>query len=245
MPYDNPTSLAQLRSLMADSYDGQPFWDADDVKDGLNQTLIWWNLLTGVWRRRETITLTVPNWDYALSGSLTYPLRVELDGRPLANGAIFAWDYGEPGWRTQTTLTGGDISTRVEQWAPVSLGEIAVWPAPGDASALGTLVIDGVADTPVLSAETDELELNEGWVDPLLGMALHLIAFKLRGPRWQATKIYRQQFLAAALDQNEQLTASRILRTYAGLDFGKLAKPRGGDGQGGDARTPQEVPSAG
>jgi hypothetical protein len=232
VPFSDPLRLADLRIRLADRYDGQPFWSPDDARDAINQTLIWWNLLTGVWRRSESVVLTANNWDYALTASLTYPLRVELDGRPLTPSSIVAWDYIRPGWRTQTTAAGGEIPNTVEEWAPVSLSEIAVWPAPAGAGA-GTLILDGVAVTPVLDAELDTLVLNESWLAPILGMAVHLLTFSLRGPRWQATKVLRQQFLAAALDQNDQLGRSRLLRTYAGLDQGKLIFPRGGAGQDG------------
>jgi len=231
MPYATPISLADLRERLADRWEGVPFWDVDDANDALNETLLWWNLMTGVWRRRETIPLAKLAMDYALSSSLTYPLRVELNGRPLTPGTIFSLDYTRPGWRGWQTDTGGDVPRRVETWAPVSLMEIVVVPKPIVDADLGTLVIDGVCDTPQLALDTDLLELDEGWLVPLLNFSLHLAAYKLGGPRWRTTIPFRTDFFAAAAEQNIALQRSQLFRTYAGLDLGKLQRPRGGQGQ--------------
>lgn len=242
MPYLNPVSRGDLKQRLQDRWEGVPFWDDADANDAINETLIWWNLFTGVWRRRETIALAKLAGDYVLSASLTYPLRVELNGRPLTPASIFGLDYTRPGWRGWSTATGGDVPTRVESWAPVSLMEIVVVPFPQTDADLGTLTIDGVADTPQLLADDEDLALDEGWLVPLLNFALHLAAYKLGGPRWRTTLPFRAEFLKAALDENQALSRSQLLRTYAGLDFGRLARPLGGKGQDGQGTPP---PAAG
>lgn len=244
MPYLNPLSLADLRERLQHRWEGVPWWDTDDADDAINETLIWWNLFTGVWRRRETIDLGSGNNDYALSGSLTYPLRVELEGRPLAPAAVFGLDNAKPGWQSQRTTTGNGVPTRVEVWAPVSLMEIVVWPTPVNDADLGTLIVDGVSDTPRLLSDSDALELDESWLSPLLGFALHLAAFSLGGPRWRATFPFRTDFFAACLQQNERLTRSQLLRTYAGLDLGRLQRPLGGAGQDGTASSSPASPAS-
>lgn len=222
MPYTTST-LADLTEALQQRWDGVVFWTPEEARIALNEALRDWNLLTGRWRRRILLSplapvLGVPQTDLALPATMVYGMRLALvTGQPLHPSSILELDLARPSWRSETTTSGGDVPTRPRIWAPISLRQIAIWPASAVLLTNG-IAADGVANTPVLVELGDTVDIGEEVVDVLLDMALHNAAFKEGGPRWRATLGSFQAFLVAAAAENGLLKTNQKFRRWAGLD---------------------------
>lgn len=222
MPYLVST-LADLNVALAGRVGGSVFWTPEEGRLALNETLRDWNLLTGRWRRRLTLSTVapivgVPQVELALGATMTYGMRIALStGTPVIPTSILELDLGRPTWRSETIASGGEVPAVPTLWAPISLQRIAIWPATATA-VVNYLLIEGVANTPVLVEAGDFVDLGEEIVDVLLDMAIHVIALKEAGPRWRATLPHFQAFLQAAAEENGLLKANQAFRRMAGLD---------------------------
>jgi hypothetical protein len=216
MPYQ-VISLADLKVALKQRYDGSSFWTDEEARLAINEALRDWNLLTGRWRRRLTLSTGAGTVEYALGATMIYGMRVKVGTTPLTPASILELDLGRPTWRSETTTSGGEVPTVPTIWAPVSIQRIAIWPATVGAGT-NNLFIDGVANTPVLVEEGDFVDLGEEIQNYLLDMALHIAAFKEAGPRWRSTQQYFTAFLQAAAEENGLLKANQAYRRYAGLD---------------------------
>lgn len=222
MPYTS-TTLADLTVSLQQRWDGVVFWTPEEARIALNETLRDWNLLTGRWRRRILLSplapiATVPQTDLTLPATMVYGMRLALvTGTPLIPTSILELDLARPTWRRETTTSGGDVPTRPTLWAPISLLQVAIWPASAVLLTNG-LAVDGVSNTPVLVEPGDTVDIGEEIQDVLLDMALHIAAFKEGGPRWRATTGSFQAFLVAAAAENGLLKRNQKFRRWAGLD---------------------------
>lgn len=220
MPYSQ-TSLADLQAAMVQRWDTVVFWTPEEARLALNEALREWNLLTGRWRTTVLLDVTAGVPEIALPGVLTYAMRVTTAaGAPLIPSSILELDLAEPQWRLQTAAT-------PTVWAPISLTQIAIWPA-SPVTAAGALRSDGVMRTPVLVAPTDLVDLGEEIVDVICDMALHITAFKEAGDRWRATRPYFEAFLEAAAAENSLLKQNQAYRRWAGLDRRRDLQPSTG-----------------
>src|SRR5262245_38814099 len=202
---------------MIQRWDQVVFWTPEEARLTLNEALREWNLLTGRWRTRVSLSAVAATPEITLPGVLTYAMRVTTAaGAPLIPTSVLELDLGEPQWRLQTALA-------PTLWAPVSLTQIAVWP-----SFTGGLLCDGVMRTPVLVASTDTVDLGEEIIDVVCDMALHIAAFKEAGDRWRATRPYFEAFLQAAADENALLKQNQAYRRWAGLDRRRDLQPSTG-----------------
>jgi hypothetical protein len=215
MPYQT-TTLADLTARMAQRWDQAIFWTSEEARLAINEVLRDWNLLTGRWRRRLTLSTGAGAVEYALGATMTYGMRV-VSTKPLTPSSILELDLGRPTWRSETTASGGDVPTVPTIWAPISLQRIAIWPATV-AAGVNNLLVDGVANTPVLVEQADLVDVGEEILDYLVDMALHVAAFKEAGPRWRSTQKYFDAFLQAAMEENGLLKANQAFRRWAGLD---------------------------
>lgn len=217
MPHQT-TTLAQLKVGMAQRWDGTPFWLPEEARRAINEALRLWNLLVGRWHTRATLNVVGGQVQYVTPAALTFNARVKIVGvGGLIVTSTFELDYGRPQWRLETTASGGDVPTTPIHWAPEGLQTIDLWPAPA-ASATNGLIIDGVANTPILVNDASFVDLGDELLDPMLDMALHIAAFKEGGPRWAATREFFTTFLKLAAEENKLLKRSRAYRTFAGLD---------------------------
>ncbi len=208
--------LATLRLRLQTSYESVPFWTATEADRAINEALWFWNLLTGRWHQTIVLPTTANTVDYALPSTLLYRTRVLFNNRPLSPSSREELNNGRIHWRTETTASGGDVPTRPTLWAPISLGWIYVWPA--DAVGHNALTVEGVAATPVLTLDTDKVDLAEADLSVLLGYALHAISLKKGGPWFAATLPKFKAFLAAAAEENSLITTSQVYRKVMGLD---------------------------
>lgn len=210
-------TLAELRIGMEQRWDGSVFWTPEEARLGINEALRDWNLLVGRWRQTLTISSVAGQVEYPIATSLIYGTRVKrATGAPVFSTSIVELDLGRPSWRGETVASGGVVPTVVTFWAPVSLQQIAIWPAT--VGGVNDLIVEGIAATPVLVEEADFVDLGEELHDPLLDYALHVVSFKEGGPRWRLTLPYYQTFLKMAAQENALLKASQAYRRAAGLD---------------------------
>lgn len=210
---------ATLRPRLQDRWEDSPFWTDAEALIAINEAFYLWNLLTGVWRRQVTPAVVLGDPYVALADTLVCPMRVEWDHIPLTKSSKGILDQLRPGWEGETIATPGVPATTPQLWVPISLRMVAIWPL-----AAGTLTIDGVAATPVLSAVGDTVDLSDGWISAVLGYALHAAAFKDAG-RFRATMPMLDEFYAAAGDVNAQLKASSFYRTVLARDMERAIVP--------------------
>jgi hypothetical protein len=215
MPYTT-TTLADLQTLMQQRWDQVVFWTPEEARLALNESLRDWNLLTGRWRRRVTLSTLSGAHDYLLPSTIVYGMRVRVGTATLIPSSTLELDLGRPSWRGETVATGGDVPALPTLWAPISLRQVAIWPAT--LGGTDDLLVDGVSITPVLVLPADTVDLDEETIDILVDQALHVVAFKEAGPRWRSTLVYFQTFLAAAAEENGVLKQSQAYRRWAGLD---------------------------
>lgn len=232
MPYTQRT-LAQLQARMATEWDGSVFWTAEEARLALNETLRWYNLYTGVWKTRRPMPTVANQVRYTIDGAFVYNLRMTFRLLPMDLASLAEMNNARPNWRAETTATGGDVPDRPTAYIPEGMSAFSIWPADavGDVGPPGSLLIDGIAQTPLLVAPGDFLDLGVEEEVALVGEAIHISAFKLRDARWRATAIKHRAFLMACLDKNSRLATSAYFREYLGLDRQKDEAPIRGAAQ--------------
>jgi hypothetical protein len=209
-------TLAQLRAELQAKYESVPFWVDAEANLFLNEALRTWNSLTGRWKGTAVLSTTPSDAFYALPQAILYRARVLFNSQPLTPSSYTDLSAGRPRFRQETTLSGGDVPTRPTVWAPISLRLIVIWPA--DAVGHNGLTVSGVAQTPVLTADGDFVNLPSADLDPILGYALHVATLKKGGAYFSQSLHYWTEFLAAAAEQNQLITTSQLYRRWMGLD---------------------------
>lgn len=226
MSYQQVT-LATLRARLSDRFDAVPFWSAEESRRALNEGLRVFSAATGFWRE-PLLLQTVPNDPYvALSNSMVQGTRVQWNDLPLEPASLFDLDYSIPNWRGATTASGGAHPSRPVYWARISLTQLAIYPADAYNTVGGThsLLINGVRNTPVLTLDTDWVDLGQEQLDVLLGYALHVLAFKLGGQALIATYPGWLAFLTAAGRESKEFAATAFYRSVMGLDQQRRLMP--------------------
>ena len=209
-------TLAQLRTRLQELWEGVPFWTAAEANRAINEALREWNFLTGRWVGTVVVPCTALNYDYAIPNAILYRTRVSWNSRPMSVSSRQDLNYGRPHWREESTVSGGDVPARPMLWVPVSLRLIYIWPM--DAGGHNALTVEGVATTPVLTADGDYVDLAEADISVLLGYALHVAAFKKGGGWFTQSVGYFRTFLMAAGQENSLITTSQVYRRFMGLD---------------------------
>lgn len=215
------TTYAQLAQMLADAWKNTPFWGAADALQGINAAVRYWNLLTGQWKTMVLLSSSSSSYFYALPSTLTFGFRVAWNGRPLTPISITGLDLSAPNWRRQTIADGGSVPTRPVLFAPCGLSAFVIWPR--DTAATNSLSVDGVRRTPVFTGAVDPeyIDLGPEEESAIIDEALHIMAFKLRGPYWKQTFAHHRRFLIAAADRNSRLKSDSLLRRIMGLDTGR------------------------
>ncbi len=211
MPYTQYT-LAQLIDLFYQQVGGnRHFWTNDEVQRMLQHAFRTFNVLTGFWRGRVDMGLTVAgqHW-YAVPSGLTYMLRVEVNQSPLGSSSLWDLDYGQPSWESETCTAG----TIPSAWAPAGVNLFALWPA----SLAGgeSLVVEGVVPAPVLDTG-GFVDLGQDELEMILDYTEHLAQFKEGGQEFQASQALFQEFLKEAGGRNAVLMQSSKFRRWMGL----------------------------
>lgn len=210
-------TLAALQVRLRAKRDGILQWTPEEERLAINEALRFWNFLTGKWRRRAAQNTGIGTVEYDLPATMIYGMRVTVSGLPLTITSLTELDFMRTTWRTETVASGGDVPTTPILWVPISLQRIAIWPQLNSVIVNG-LSLDGVSATPVLDQEGDFLDLGQEFLDLFLNFCLHLLAFKIGGPTWVATRPFYHQFLQAAADENGILKSNQKFRRWAGLN---------------------------
>jgi hypothetical protein len=221
MSYQQVT-LATLQTLLAARWEGTPFWDSTDATNAINEALREWNMLTGFWKERVTLTTVANQVWYSVPSTLVYQLRMDFGSYPMEITSLFDLDNGQPGWEGEVS-GGADLPNRPMLFAPAGFNLFAIWPA--DSVGGTTLVIDSVARTPSLANAGDFVDIGQEELDALLGYALHVAAFKEGGQRFGATQSLYRNFVLAAARRNSQLNASVFFRNAMGYDDQRAERP--------------------
>lgn len=200
--------------MLSDRYEGVAFWTSTEATDAINEALLMWNLLTGMWSTPITIMSVAGTNEYALTASVVFGTRVEYEGRTLNKSYQWEMDNGRPGWQTEQL---GDVGVpnTVQKWIPLGLKRIALWPVPDTTN--DSIVVDGVAATPRLSAGGDYIDVGSELINAIVGYALHTIVFKEGGQRFQTSIPLYQDFLKQAAGRNDLLTElfrQQIMKDY-------------------------------
>jgi hypothetical protein len=206
---------------------GTVFYRDAELNLYIQEALRFFNALTGFWRGRLLIT-TVANrvWN-PLSSSLTSGMRVSFNDHPLSPTTLRDLDLGRRNWEGETTASGSDVPTEPKMWAPAGLQLIAIWPA--DAVGNNTLLCDGVSATPILTMDSQKIDIGTEEVESLLNYCEHLAMFKQGGEEFSESQDEFQSVLANAGERNGLLMASSKYRTFMGLDTSRDKKPRKAD----------------
>ena len=205
-----------VRQRLKERFESKAFWSDDEALVAFNEAMRVFNLCTGYWRTRTTLTTVANQYDYVLPASMVYRTRMTFNGVAMSPSNREDLNNGRYQWRSDTTITGRPVPNRPLLWAPIDLYLFYIWPA--DAVGGNTLTIDGVSATPVLVEEGDTVDLGEELLTTLLGYALHALTFKKGGPAFAATMPLFQTFLKEAAEQNDQIKTSVVFRRVMGLD---------------------------
>jgi hypothetical protein len=214
MPYTAVTRSA-LRTLLQNHYDASPFWSATEANDAINEVLRQFNLYTGYWRGSATVVTAANDRFLTVANTLTRATRVTRPGKVLTRKSIVEFYRQRTNWRTQTTATGGDVPTTVQEWAPIGLSGFAIWPA--HAAGGLTLTVEAVKITPVLTADGQFVDVGQEELDILLDEMIWVLTFK-RPSEQEKQKGRHQKFLQGCVDRNDQLRQSSYFRHALGLD---------------------------
>jgi len=226
VPYSN-INLGQLRALL-DNQLGQSapaLWRTDEKNKILQDTLRWWNILTGYWKGPFTITTTASAPWYALPAPLAglSTIRVEFQSRSLRPATRYDMDHGRDGWEAETTASGGDVPTKPKYYVIGGTNLLGIWPA--DAAGNSALVVNSILTTPTPTLDSDAIDLAPELIDPLLSGAQALAVFKEGGVEAKLAGPLFTKFIEAAGDQCAVFKASAAYRRYMGIDYGRAKMP--------------------
>lgn len=218
------------------------FWSNEEANRAINEALAIWQALTG--ERVVTITQTIASnvnlvnvVQTATQGRVLSPLRVNVytsvgegvvtNEPSMRELSVEEMDAGFYGWRTEGVTA---TTQRPSYWAPVGVDKFFVYPR-SEASAL--LRVLGYEDATPLSADTDYIDVDEGHLQKLLGMAQAILAFKqgvVEGT--ENASALKTLFLTAAHERNKELLKTSLYKNYMGHDdgVGEPAEPAGQQG---------------
>lgn len=218
---------AQFRQLLRNQLGSgglaTSFWRDAELNFIIQESLRFYNLLTGYWKTRA-VTATVANqiW-YNVPGIITSAMRVSFNGFPLRPESLWNIDFGRNGWESETTTTGGDVPTRPKYFVIGGLAKVAIWPA--DAAGANGLVLDGIAVTPLLTSDASFLDIGQEDMNCLLDLCQHIAAFKEGGVEFKASMASFQSFLKMAGNRNAILQRCATWRKWLGVDTGRMKLP--------------------
>lgn len=209
MPYTS-TTRATLRLRLQERYESSPFWSATDANLALNHTLRVWNLLTGYWRKRIVVPNSPNDPLVPIAGTMVQQTAITWQGRHMTGVSVEELHLLTNNWWTARAGDTG-LPTRPLFWAPVGLNLIEIYPA---SPLIGSLEVDGVRSTPVLTTDADTVDIGSEEYDTLLGYAMHVLALKGSATFLERTKPNLAQFIDAAGKRNQLLKASRWFTNF-------------------------------
>lgn len=122
-------------------------------------------------------------------------VNAEINGISLDTDSITNMDSYNPTW--QTTVGTPDSIASIKTL-------VAVAPCP---DGVYSITFDVVCKAPIPATDGDFIQIGQEQLDPLLGYAKHLAAFKMGGEEFRSTMKDAENFFNAALAYNERLTS--------------------------------------
>lgn len=223
MPSYQTYTLGDLITMLKQRWESVPFWTDAEAAIAINEGIQMWNLLTGMWKARVSITTTANQQWVTIPTSLTYNMRVNFNEYTLEPASLHEMDSGFPNWEGEMTNDGGSVPTAPKFWIPVGLNLMAIW--PGDHAGSNGLILDGITATPTIAGGA-YLNMPASEVSALLGYALHSASFK-DAARWSATMGLYKDFLIAAAKYNNKLNDSALYRQAMGLNMNNSERADG------------------
>lgn len=214
---------ALVRNQLGSGGLSSSFWRDDEINKIIQESLRFYNLLTAYWKTRAVITTTVNTVWYNIPGTITSSMRVSFNGFPMRSSSLYSMDFGRSGWESEKTTDGGDVPTRPKYFVIGALNKIAIWPA--DAAGANSLVLDGIAVTPILTNDASFLDVGQEDMNGLLDLCQHIAAFKEGGKEFTASMESFKSFLAGAGERNAILKRCATYRRWLGLDVGRRKRP--------------------
>jgi hypothetical protein len=224
LPYTSVTRT-QFRALLLERLgaSGTTFYRVTELNYLLQESLRFWNLCTSFWVTRvlfNTVTPVTP-W-YQLPSTITGNMRISWQNIPLSVASLHDLDYGRPNWESETTATGGDVPTVPKLWTIGALNLIAIWPA--DSAPPNSLVVDGIASTPILTSDTSTLDIGQEEMKSLLDYCEHVAMLKQGGKEFQDSQALFKAFLKAAGERSTIIRQSGVYEKWMGIDKGRWQK---------------------
>ena len=199
------------------------FWRDDELNKIIQESLRFYNLLTAYWKTRAVISTTAATVWYSIPGVITSSMRVSFNGFPMRGSSMYSMDFGRSGWESESTTSGGDVPTRPKYFIIGALNKLAIWPA--DAAGANSLVLDGIAVTPILVNDSSLLDIGQEDMSHLLDLCQHVAAFKEGGLEFKASMESFKSFLEGAGQRNAILKRCATYRRWLGLDVGRQQRP--------------------
>jgi hypothetical protein len=201
---------------------GTSFWRTDELNGIINESLRVWNSITGFWRTRQLITTSVDTVYYLVNGTITSSLRVSFNDHSLIPSGLVDLDMGQEFWESQTTAS-ANTPNEPTVYGIGALNLIAIWPA--DHAGGNKLVVDGIATTPVLTADNQFVDIGTEELSLLLDYCEHICLFKEGGAEFLDTIPNKNNpdtlfttFLKGAAARNNMLAHSEVYRKWMGGD---------------------------
>ena len=218
MAYQRVT-LATLRTQLSSRLKTSGvFWSQAEQDRALNEAIAAWQLMTGdhVINVTQAITDTTKNVVDLVTtdsqGGLLSVLRMKpASGAAPRELSVFELDHGFYGWRTETaSLT----TQRPDYWAPIGVSSVAIYPRVG---ATATYTFQAYGDVVALTATNSYIDIGEGELQRVLGLAQAILQFKEGLPEGtDNTKALRELFTFIAQNRNKALLETAAYKNYMG-----------------------------
>jgi len=218
---------AQFRALVRNQLGSgglaTSFWRDTELNFIIQESLRFYNLLVGYWKTRATIVTTAATVWYSTPSIITSAMRVSFNGSPLRGESLYNMDFARSGWESETTTDGGDVPTRPRYFVIGGLAKVGIWPA--DAVGGNSLVLDGIAVTPLLTNDASIIDVGQEDMNHLLDLCQHLAAFKEGGMEFKNSMAGFKSFLEGAGERNAILKRCATYKKWLGLDTGRQKRP--------------------
>jgi hypothetical protein len=198
-------TLSTLQADLVERLGGNStFWEADELKNAINEGLSVWHSMVGEWTESCSIQADGDNF-YSVPSQVTSITRVRYNGTPLNMTSLYELDMGSPGWR--------GVTGTPYYWAPDGLNWFAVSPAPLS----GSLQVDGYADSFQLQNSDSWVDLGDEELLRILEYAQWYLSFK-EGVKEAVNnpETLMQHMMEAAGMRNARLRRSSLYREYMG-----------------------------
>lgn len=218
-------TLAQVRQLLQYQLGAASttFWRTAELNGIINDGLRFFNACTGFWKAGQQlgtgsppVTVIDQTWYTIPTGTITGSMRMTFNGNPLFGCSLYDLDMGRVNWESETTASGSDVPATPQMWAVAALNQVAIWPA--DHTGGNSILLEGVAVTPILVNDGDFLNIGEQELNMLMDLMQHLAVFKEGGEEFVSSQEMMQTFLSQAAVTNAQIGASWRFRRWQGRD---------------------------